>query len=97
MPTDALALERLEEALGYSVVVTVATTTHAVNQVVDAQERLPLMASQLTALIGTNDDRRLRLAAPRRHQHCIEDQTSVDMTAHRPAHHLPAEQGDHDW
>ena len=95
-PTDALALEQLEEALGHSVVVTVATTTHAVDQVVVAQERLPLVASRLTALIEMNSDGRLRLATLKRHQHCIEHQTSVDTTAHRPVHHLPGEQVDHD-
>ena len=50
-PADAFALEQLEEALGHSVVVTVATSLHASDQVVLAQEGLPLVAGELTALI----------------------------------------------
>jgi len=43
----ALALEQLEEALGHSVVVAVATPAHAAEQVVVAQEGLPLVASEV--------------------------------------------------
>src|SRR3990167_978080 len=93
---DALAFEQLEEALGHSVVVTVATTTHAADQVVVAHERLPLVASKTAALIGMNNDWRLRLATPERHQHCIEHQTIIHKAAHRPAHRLPGELVDHD-
>lgn len=48
------------------------------------------------ALVEMNNDGRLRFAEPERHQHCIEHQTSGDATAHRPAHHMPGEQVDHD-
>ena len=38
LPTDTLALEQLEEALGHRVVVAVAAPAHAADQVVVAQE-----------------------------------------------------------
>lgn len=63
-PADAFALVQLEEALGHSVVVAVATAAHAAGQVVVAKEGLPLVAGELTALIEMNHGRRMRLAAP---------------------------------
>ena len=45
------ALEQLKEALGYGVVVAVATITHAADQVVVPQEALPVMVRELTALV----------------------------------------------
>ena len=47
LAADAFALEQLEEALGHSVVVAVATPAHAADQVMVAQESLPLVASEL--------------------------------------------------
>ena len=64
LSAHALALEKLEETLGDGVVVAVASPAHATDQVVLAQEDLPLVAGELTALIGMNHDRRMRLAAP---------------------------------
>ena len=64
LAAHALALEQLEEALGHRVVVAVATSAHAADQVVLAQEGLPLVAGELSALIGMNHDRPMRLAAP---------------------------------
>ncbi len=61
-PANVFALEQLEEALGHSVVVAVATSAHAADQVVLAQEGLPLVAGELAALIGMNHDRRMRLS-----------------------------------
>jgi hypothetical protein len=46
-PADAFALEQLEEALGHSVVVAVATSAHAADQVVVAQEGLPHVAGEV--------------------------------------------------
>ena len=51
LATDSLPLEKLEEALGYSVVMAVAATAHAAHQVVIAQEVLPAVSGELTALI----------------------------------------------
>lgn len=64
LSTDSLALEQLEEALGHGVVVAVAAPAHAADQVVVAQEGLPLMASELTALVRVHRDGLLGLAAP---------------------------------
>jgi len=61
---DALALGQLEEALGHCFVVAVAASAHAADQVLVVQEGLPLVAWELTALIGVHDDGRLRLASP---------------------------------
>ena len=48
---NALSLEKLEEALDHSVVVTVASPTHACDKVVCPQEVLPVMTGELAALI----------------------------------------------
>ena len=87
--TDALALEQLEEALGHSVIMAVASPAHAADQIVVTQEGLPLVAGKLTALIGVNQNRRLRLAAPKRHQQRIKDQADVDAATHGPSDLAP--------
>jgi hypothetical protein len=56
---DPLALEQLEEALGHSVVMAVSSAAHAGHQVVALEEVLPLVAGELTALIGMQGHRRL--------------------------------------
>ena len=44
LAANPLALEQLEEAFGYRVVMAIATPTHAADQVVVPQEALPVMA-----------------------------------------------------
>ena len=51
LAANALALEQLEEAFGHRVVVAVAAPAHAADQLVIAQEGLPLMPGELTALV----------------------------------------------
>ena len=48
---NPLKLEQLEEAFSHSVVVAVAATNHAAAQIVIPQESLPVMSSEVTALI----------------------------------------------
>ena len=57
LAANPLALEQLEEAFGHSVVLTVAPTAHAADQVVVSQEPLPVMACELTALVGMHQHR----------------------------------------
>src|SRR5512145_2145261 len=64
LATDPLTFEQLEEALGHGVVMAVAAPAHAGGQVVIAQEVLPVVASELTALVRVNGDRLLGLPAP---------------------------------
>lgn len=92
---DALALEQLKEALGHSVVMAVAAAAHAGDQVVALEEVLPLMAGELTALIGVQRDRRFGFAPPDGHQQRSQHQISVDATAHRPTNHLARVQVQH--
>ena len=47
LATYSLALEQLEETLGYGVVVAVTPAAHARDQVVLAQEVLPVVAGEL--------------------------------------------------
>ena len=54
---DALAFEQLEKALGHGVVVAVAAPAHAADQVVVAQEGLPLVPRELAALVGVHRHR----------------------------------------
>ncbi len=51
LAANPLTLEQLEEALGHRVVMAVAPMAHAAEQIVVAQETLPVMPCELTALI----------------------------------------------
>lgn len=64
---DPLALAQLEDALGHSVVMAVAPADHADHQVVVFEKVLPLVAGELTSLIGMQNHRRLRLMPPDGH------------------------------
>jgi hypothetical protein len=92
LATDSLSLEKLEEALGDGVVVTVAAPTHAAHEVVIAQEVLPGVSSELAALVRVDGDNALGLSAPQGHQQRVEHQLSVNAVPHGPADHLPGEQ-----
>ena len=69
---------------------------HAADQVVLAQQCLPLMACELTPLIGMRRDGPLGLATPLSHQPRIKSEAGVDPAPHRPAHRLAREQIHHD-
>ena len=58
---DPLPFEQLEEALGDSIVVTVATSAHAATQVVGLQKVLPFATGKLAALIRMHQYRLLGL------------------------------------
>ena len=51
LPLDSLPLQQLKEALSHGIVVTVAASTHAGNQVVSFQKTAPVCAAVLTALV----------------------------------------------
>ena len=65
-----------------------ATPTHAADKVVVAQEPLPFVSGELTALIRVDCDRVRGVATPKGHQQRIKDQSRVDAASHGPAHHL---------
>src|SRR5690606_1236874 len=67
-PLDSLAFEQLEEALGHRVVVAIAAATHAANDAVRLQERLPFAARELAALVRMQHQAWRRLASPYRSQ-----------------------------
>ena len=50
-PTDALALEQVEEALGHRVVMAVAASAHRRLKIVVLQERGPFHAGELRPLV----------------------------------------------
>ena len=99
---DPFTLQYLEEALGHGVVVAVAATAHAADQVVRLEEVLPvlaaelatLIAAELATLIGMHDHFLLWLPAPHRHQQGVDGQFSINALLHRPADHLSREQVD---
>lgn len=66
----------------------VAAPAHAAEQVVVPQENLPVMACELTALVGVHQHHVLGLPASQRHQQRIEHQIGVDAAAHGPANDL---------
>jgi hypothetical protein len=55
LPLDSFTLEQLEEAFGHSIVVAVATATHAGGQVVRLEEVLSIITAELTTLVGMHD------------------------------------------
>src|SRR5690606_36925466 len=61
---DPLSLEQLEEALGYGVVVAVAAPAHAADDSVGLQERLPLGAGELAALVRVQHQPGSRFPTP---------------------------------
>lgn len=93
--TNPLTLEQLEEALRDSIVMAVVSPAHAADQVVVAQEGLPVMPGELTPLIGMHQHRLLWLSASQRHQQGVEHQLGVDAAAHGPANDLAREQIEH--
>ena len=48
---DPFALQQLEKAFCYCVVMTISASTHAAKQVVGFQETLPVTAAELTPLV----------------------------------------------
>ena len=54
-PLDPLSLQQLKEALDNGVVMTVAAPAHAADDPVQREEVLPLLAGELTALIGVKE------------------------------------------
>ena len=68
LPPDPLAFQQLEEAFGIGVIVAVPATAHAGIQIVLAEERSPLAAGELRALIGMDHQATLRLAPPDDHE-----------------------------
>lgn len=65
---NPLPFEQLKEALGDSVVVTVATSAHTATQVVSLQKVLPFPTGKLAALIRMHQYRLLGLAPSDGHQ-----------------------------
>jgi len=65
---DALALQKLEEALSDGIVVAVSTPAHAWLQPMLFQEIAAVLAGELRAPIRMNHHRICRLASPNHHQ-----------------------------
>src|SRR5690606_36228850 len=69
----SLTFEQIEEALGDSVVVTVSPPAHRVLQIVCPEERRPVHAGKLGALIRVDQHLALWFAAPHGHEQCLQD------------------------
>lgn len=74
---DALAFEELKEALGDRVVVAVAAPAHAAGQVMCFQEILPVVPSELRALIRVHQQPRRRLTSPYGHHQGLQHHVGV--------------------
>lgn len=70
---DSFALKQLEKTLGDGVIVAVPTPTHALLQIVGLAEIPPVIAAELTALIGMHHHRFSRLPTP----HCAINQALI--------------------
>ena len=75
---DTLTLQQLEEALCHRIVVAVPAPTHAWHQAMGLQEVLPIVATELTSLVGMYQYLLLGLTPPYRHQQGIQHQLSID-------------------
>ena len=91
-PLDSLGLQLCKEAFGYSVIMTVASTTHAGFQIVILQELAPVRAGVLDALIRVNQHPALGFTSPHRHQQCIQNQIGSGVGLHAPANDLSREE-----
>ena len=93
---DTVALERREEALGDGIVMAVATSAHRVLKIVSPDERSPVHAGKLRALIRVDQYPLLRLAPPFRHVQRLQHHIGGLPARHRPAHHTAGIEIDHD-
>ena len=57
-PLDAFTLEQLEKAFGHRIVMTIAAPTHATHQAMFFEKGLPVVASELRALVRMNPQSR---------------------------------------
>ena len=73
----------------------VAATAHAGDQVVITQKVLPVIPSELAALIRMDHNRLLRSTTPQRHNQRIEHQAGIDATTHGPPDNLTQKQIEH--
>ena len=82
LPLDPFPFQKLEKALGHGVVMTVASATHAGNQIVCLQKAAPIGAAVLAALVGMNHHLLLRFTPPNRHQQCINSLITGHLRLH---------------
>jgi len=61
---DSCPFQKVKEAFCHRIVMTIPTSAHARIQIVFVQERLPNLASELSALIGMNQNFAFWLASP---------------------------------
>lgn len=93
---DPLALEQVEEALGHGVVVAVAPPAHGWLHVVVLQERGPLQACKLAALIRMHQHAALRFAPPDGGEQSLQDDIGRLPGLHRPSDDAALEKVKHD-
>ena len=94
-PLDPLLFQDAEEALGHRVVVAVPAAAHARHHPVHLQERLPVAAGELAALVGVHHDARSRLAPPCRRHQGLQHQVAGHRRRRGPTHDLPRVQVHH--
>jgi len=78
LSTNALTLDKLEEAFSNSVIVAVTSPAHALLQIVSIEEIAPVVAAELASLIRVHHHSILRLPAPDGHQQRIHRQLAVN-------------------
>ncbi len=66
------SLQKIEEALGYRIVMAVAASAHRVNQIVMPEERSLVHAGELRTLIRVDQYLVLRFASPNRHEQGLQ-------------------------
>lgn len=84
LTTDAFTFKQLKEAFGHGVVVAVAATAHAGDQVVITQKVLPVIPSELAALIRMDHS---RLLGSRRHSAITSALSTRPVSMRLPMNH----------
>ena len=74
----------------------VPTAAHAGDQIVLLEKLLPLIASELGALVGMHMDLGLWFAVPDGHEQGLQRQVRIGPALHRPTDHPPGKQIDDD-
>ena len=92
---QALQLDRLEEALGASVIVGITGSTHALSGTNLEGGIAEVIGRILAPTVGVEDEPLPRLAAVDRTPKCRYRQLPVDPVADSPTHDSPGEQIHH--
>ncbi len=86
---DTFTLQEVEEAFGNRVIVAVPSAAHAVFKIMLLQERCPVHAGELGALVRVDQNLAFGLSAPYGHEQSLQNQISGLAALNGPANNTP--------